>query len=165
MRSITGNFVSLGFAAAVTAASTLSAFAAEPLSDAARSALTTGLMDEYRAEAFYAAVIDKFGDVRPFVNIIRAEQTHSGAIATVMAAYGLDAGANPYLAGAETVASVPATLQEACRMGVEAEIANRDLYNDQLIPAAAGHPDIQVVFERLRDASNDNHLPAFQRCS
>ena len=138
---------------------------AATLSDDARAALEAGLADEYHAEAFYAAVMDKFGEIRPFVNIIRAEQTHSGAIADVMETYGLTVPANTQLNDPAVVASVPATISEACAIGVDAEMVNRTLYNEQLIPAVADYPDIKVVFENLRDASEYNHLPAFQRCA
>ena len=140
-------------------------FAATPLTDAARSALDAALADEYRAEAFYAAVIARFGEVRPFVNIIRAERMHSSEIGLVMKTYGLDPGTNPYAANPAVAAMVPATLAEACRMGVKAEIDNRDLYEKELLPAAAGYADIEVVFRALRDASANNHLPAFERCA
>ncbi len=154
----------LALAAALAAAIVPVANAAT-LSDDARAALAAGLEDEYRAEAFYAAVIDKFGPVRPFSNIIRAEQAHSAALTAVMQTYGVEAGTNPYLADPAVVASVPATLGEACAIGVEAEIVNKDLYDGKLIPATAGYPDIQVVFQNLRDASQNNHLPAFERCA
>lgn len=154
----------LALAAALAAAMAPMAQAAT-LSDDARAALEAGLADEYHAEAFYAAVMDKFGDVRPFVNIIRAEQTHSGAIAAVMETYGLTVPPNDQLNDPKVVASVPATLAAACAIGVDAEIANRDLYDAKLIPAVADYPDIKVVFQNLRDASQNNHLPAFQRCA
>ena len=35
------------------------------------------LDDEYRAEAIYDAVMQKFGEVRPFINIIEAERRHA----------------------------------------------------------------------------------------
>ncbi len=142
-----------------------SAFAATPISDGARTALAAGLEDEYRAEAFYAAVMDKFGAVRPFSNIIRAERIHAAMLTDVMTTYGITPEANPYLGSAEIAASVPATIGAACAMGVTAEIDNKNLYDIKLIPAAADYPDIRVVFENLRDASQNNHLPAFQRCA
>jgi hypothetical protein len=57
------------------------------------------------------------------------------------------------------------TLSDACKIGVGAEIANRDLYDGNLLPAVAAYPDITRVMQRLRDASEVNHLPAFQRCA
>jgi hypothetical protein len=31
--------------------------------------------------------------------------------------------------------------------------------------AATAYPDITQVMQRLRDASEENHLPAFERCA
>lgn len=143
---------------------TVASASAAELSAAAKSAVDRALEDEYRAEAFYAATIEKFGEVRPFSNIINAERTHAAALVTVMKSYGIAASANPYLGDAAIKAAVPATLAEACQMGVDAEIANRDLYAKFLLPAVAEYRDIVLVFENLRDASDQNHLPAFERC-
>ncbi len=130
-----------------------------------RDALFTALADEHNAEAFYAAVMEKFGEVRPFSNIIVAEQHHAEQLRQLMETYGLEAGNNPNLGSDAIRAAVPETLAEACAMGVKAEIANRDLYAKTLLPAATGHDDVTAVFVALRDASENNHLPAFQRCS
>lgn len=116
-------------------------------------------------QAAKAAVIDKFGPARPFTNIINAEQRHSDAILTLMDAYGVSPPENTYLDDPEVVASVPDSIAEACRMGVQAELANRDLYDVELIPKATDYPDIVAVLQNLRDASQNRHLPAFQRCS
>lgn len=155
----------LALSAALAAALSPAAFAATPLTTDARAALQAGIADEYRAEAFYAAVMDKFGTVRPFANIIRAERMHAAMLTDVMKTYGIEPGANPYLGSAEIAAMVPATIGEACTVGVTAEIENKDLYDGRLIPATAGYPDIKAVFEALRDASQNAHLPAFQRCA
>jgi hypothetical protein len=149
---------------AVTLAAVASPVMAAPLPDAPRAALEAALQDEHQAEAIYAAVIAKFGQVRPFSNIIVAERMHAAELAAVMLVHGIDATNNKLLRDPAIAAQVPATLAEACALGVKAEIANKDLYDKTLIPAAAGYPDIIAVFTRLRDASQNNHLPAFQRC-
>ncbi|MGE6743781.1 ferritin-like domain-containing protein [Allorhizobium pseudoryzae] len=138
---------------------------AAPLSIKAEQALLRALEDEYNAEAFYDAVMEKFGAVRPFVNVIEAERKHAAALTDLMQHYGVEVPANTRLGSAAVRAEVPATLAEACRIGVAAEIANRDLYAKDLMPAAAGHPDILRVFEALRAASENNHRPAFERCA
>jgi hypothetical protein len=138
---------------------------AAPLDLKAQQALNRSLEDEYNAEAFYDAVIAKFGAVRPFVNIIEAERKHAAALTDLMQRYGVEVPANASLGSPAIKAQVPATLKEACLMGVAAEIANRDLYVKDLMPAAAGHPDILRVFDSLQAASENNHLPAFQRCA
>nr|WP_321455089.1 DUF2202 domain-containing protein [uncultured Cohaesibacter sp.] len=142
-----------------------SASAAPPLPDPVQKALVTALEDEYHAEAFYDAVMEKFGAVRPFANIIRAEQMHQSALIDLMTRYGMEIPANTELKSAEIRAAVPATLGEACSIGVKAEIDNAGLYTDKLLPAVKAYPDITVVFQALSDASQQKHLPAFQRCA
>lgn len=154
-------FSALMLAAAVALPSVALAATLEKPTEAA---LMRALEDEYHAEAFYDAVMAKFGAVRPFANIIEAERMHASMLSDIMKAYGMNVPKNTQLGSADMKAAVPATLGEACRMGVEAEIANRDLYQKELLPAAAGHADIKAVFERLSAASDQNHLPAFQRC-
>lgn len=127
--------------------------------------LRTALADEYHAEAFYAAVIDHFGNVRPFSNIIRSERMHQAMIIDLMKAHGFAVPANDQLGSADILAAVPARLPDACTIGVKAEIDNRDLYDTKLLPAVAAYPDVVTTFERLSAASDNNHRPAFERCA
>ncbi|MGV6850091.1 MAG: ferritin-like domain-containing protein [Marinibacterium sp.] len=135
------------------------------LDPAARDALFAALDDEHHAEALYAAVLERHGDVRPFANIIKAERRHAAAIATLMKAYGIPVPKNAYKSGDKPLAPLPETLEALCAEGVEAEVANVRLYDERLIPAVSDHPEIVTVFSALRDASRDRHLPAFQRCA
>lgn len=120
--------------------------------------LRDALEDERKAEATYAAVIEKFGEVRPFINIIDAERRHSAAIERQMTRLGFAIPANHW----EGKGEAPTTLVEACSMAVEAEIENIALY-DRLLPAIADDV-VRQVLQNLQDASRDNHLPAFRRC-
>ncbi|WP_176083214.1 DUF2202 domain-containing protein [Martelella sp. HB161492] len=138
---------------------------AETLTPAAADALNRALADEYHAEAFYAAVIDAYGPVRPFTNIIEAERTHSAEVSALMEAYGIPVPANEQLGAEEIVSAVPASLAAACAIGVQAEIDNAALYDNELLPAVASYPDITTVLTALRDASETKHLPAFSRCA
>lgn len=135
------------------------------LSDAGKAAVLRALDDEYHAEAVYAVILAAFGDVRPFSNIIEAERRHQAALFGLMTTYGIPVPANDYLLGKTPIAPLPATVQAACEIGVAAEIENARLYDEDLLPAVADHADITQVFTRLRDASINNHLPAFQRCA
>jgi hypothetical protein len=137
----------------------------KPLPGSVVAAILTALDDEHHAEAAYEAVLARFGAVRPFLNIVEAERRHAAALIRILAAHGLSAPPNPYLSGAKKLGEVPATLDEACEAGVEAEIANVALYDSSLLPAVAGHPEVETVFRRLRDASAERHLPAFRRCA
>jgi len=54
--------------------------------------------------------------------------------------------------------------QEACQTGIIAELENIAMYDGFF--EFAGHPaDVIDVFTRLRAASLEAHLPAFERCS
>jgi len=138
---------------------------AASLTPQAETALRAALEDEYHAEAVYDATIAKFGNVAPFTNIIRAERQHSSRLVALMRDNGVAVPANPYTSGAKSVGSIPAALGDTCAVGVEAEIANVRLYDEKLLPEVAAYPEIVQVFKALRDASQEKHLPAFQRCA
>jgi hypothetical protein len=121
-------------------------------------ALEEALDDEYRAWATYDQVIRDFGEVRPFSNIREAETRHIDALRALFSRYGLDIPENPWPGKVTRYAS----LQEACQEGVAAEIENGALY-DRLL-ASTRRPDLVTVFRNLREASQENHLPAFRRC-
>ena len=44
--------------------------------------------DEYRARATCRAVLDAYGDVRPFVNIVESEERHIQALERLCRCYG-----------------------------------------------------------------------------
>jgi hypothetical protein len=137
----------------------------QTLTPDAEAALGSALQDERHAEAFYSAVMAKFGNARPFSNIIEAERQHEAMLIGLYETYGVAVPENGYATGVLIAPAAPETLADACKIGVEAEIANRDLYDGNLLPAVAAYPDVTVVLQRLRDASEENHLPAFQRCA
>ena len=116
--------------------------------------------DEYIARGEYAAIMDKFGTMRPFSNIIRAEENHLAWLRDAFAAYKL-----PFpVDEAFSHLVVPATLTDAYRTGVQAEIDNIAMYNTFLAnPLLQGtqYADLRALFTNLRNAS-ENHLRAFQ---
>lgn len=123
-----------------------------------KTVLVEALDDERKAEATYGAVIEKSGEVRPFINIIEAERRHSAAIEQQMTRLGFAIPANQW----QGKGMAPATLAEACSMAITAEVENIALY-DRLLPAIADD-SVRHVLQNLQDASRDNHLPAFRRC-
>jgi hypothetical protein len=126
-----------------------------------REALGEAINDEYKALSAYVAVIDKFGAVRPFSMIKGAEEQHIASLKAVYDKYGLMAPENTLLGKVV----VPATLQESCQMGVDAEIINASMYREKLLPLVVDYEDIAMVFESLMNASQEKHLPAFERCN
>jgi len=119
-----------------------------------KAALTVLIEDEYKARAEYAALVEKFGEVTPFVNLIQAETSHINALANQFTTYGLEV---PVDNGSK-FAVVPATLAEAYAIGIQAETSNIALYENYLkqdFPA-----NIERVFTNLMNASV-NHLATF----
>ena len=117
--------------------------------------LTYAMQDETIARAEYAAILDSYGSVRPFTNIIRAEESHILALQPLFEAYGI---AVPADDSASLVTTVP-SLTEAYQTGVSAEVNNIAMYEtflDQNLP-----DNVRAVFESLMRAS-ENHLRAFQ---
>jgi len=125
------------------------------------AALNKALDDEYKAYSTYDVVIDKFGSIRPFIMIIRAEEQHISSLKSIYDKYGLVIPENPYVGQL----SAPNTLNEACAIGVQAEIDNAALYREDLLPVVKDYEDITLVFNSLMDASQTKHLPSFERCS
>jgi len=117
--------------------------------------LTYAIQDEYLAHAEYVYIIDTFGSVRPFTNIIRAEEEHISQLIPLFTAYGI---AVPEDTGSDYVGAV-SSLTAAYQAGEAAEISNIAMYDAFL--AQDLPDDVRIVFENLRDAS-ENHLAAFR---
>lgn len=130
------------------------------VTDAELAALmTVAIQDEYHAEAVYLKVLEEHGDVLPFFNIVVAEVRHSTSIGGLFANRGWSVPASEWMSD-----NVPGftTLAQACAAGVEAELANIALYDELLerdLPT-----DVRRVFENVRAASLNAHLPAFEQC-
>ncbi len=139
--------------------SSMGALIAQQVDKKTEQALIDAINDEYKARALYQKVIDKFGSVQPFSNIINAEATHIALLKPLFSKYGITVPED------EWYSKVPsfATLKEACEAGVQAEIENVKMYDDFLNFVA--EKDIVDVFKRLRAASQEKHLPAFKRCA
>jgi len=111
---------------------------------------------EYAALASYQAVIDEFGDVEPYATIMEAEARHADALLRQLERMGVEVPENPYLGLLEA----PTDLTTAAEAWAVGEIANVELY-DELI-AQASDENLIRVFENLRRASLEEHLPAFE---
>ncbi len=129
-----------------------------PLTATEIEALYMALDDEYHALAVYQSVIATFGNVEPFVEIAQSEQKHIDALVNQFNKYGLTVPENPWIGNVPTFDS----LQQACQTGVEAEIANADLYN-QLF-SMIDDARLTRVFTNLSNASLNSHLPQFEAC-
>jgi len=136
--------------------------AESPLPESVQEVVLEALLGpegEYAAYATYAAIIDEYGSVRPFTNIQESESRHIDALREILDRYDVSYPTeNPYLGEVDA----PDSLLEAAQAGVEAEIANVALYERQL-ETVSDYPDVLDVFVNLQTASQESHLPAFQR--
>jgi len=129
------------------------------MSEILSAVLIEAINDEYKARATYRKVINKFGEIRPFINIVEAESRHIEALLPLFEKYGITVPEDNLALNIEA----PQTIMEACQIGVEAEVENAEMY-DRLLELIVDYPDVQHVLVQLQRASAENHLPAFQRC-
>jgi rubrerythrin len=121
-------------------------------------ALHEALEDEYNARATYRKVIEVFGPVRPFVNIVEAEERHTRALLRQFDRLGVRPPEDTW----PTRIAAPQSVSEACEAAVQAEIDNAAMY-ERLI-AQVSDPAVRQVMRQLEEASQRRHLPAFKRC-
>lgn len=117
------------------------------------------IQDEYLARAEYDAIMARYGAVRPFSNIIRAEEQHVAWLADLFKTHGLPLPADT----SKGLVVLPKDMKSALEAGVQAEVENIAMY-DAFLKGAAGSPlpaDVRRIFEELKRAS-ENHLRAFR---
>lgn len=120
--------------------------------------LTLAIEDEYQVQAMYNAITNTYGVVRPFSNVIRAEETHISLLTPLLNQYGVTL---PDKNWASQV-SVPDSLEAAYTAGITAEQNNITMYEGflkQELPT-----DVKDAFTLLLNAS-ERHLSAFERMS
>tara|TARA_R110002096_G_scaffold397070_1_gene593008 strand:- start:140 stop:544 length:405 start_codon:yes stop_codon:yes gene_type:complete len=128
------------------------------MSDQTIAALTEALEDEYKARATYSKVIETFGSIRPFINIVQAESRHASALLRQFERLGLQPPEDTWMGNVKA----PTSIVAACEIAIEAEIENAAMY-DRLL-AVVDDATVRNVLLNLQDASQNRHLPAFRRC-
>jgi len=126
--------------------------------ESVEAALLAALDDERRAVGFYEAVLERHGDRRPFSNIVRAEWRHAAAIERLMHARSI---VLPPDRWADHAFHVDPDFRTVCDESASSEIVNVAMY-DRLL-ASVDDADVRGVFQNLRQASAERHLPAFRR--
>jgi hypothetical protein len=118
--------------------------------------LQYAIEDEYMARAEYKYVIATLGDQNPFSNILAAEETHINALKGLYTIRNMPI---PEDKSAQYLIK-PTTIKDALSLGIEAEIANINMYKGFL--ATPNLPDdSKTVFTQLQAAS-ESHLSAFK---
>ena len=121
--------------------------------------LLTALMGpdgEYAAYAMYSAVINKFGEVEPYVSILQAESRHIQALTRQLERNGVAVPENPYV---DTV-EAPEDLQSSAKSWADGEQKNIELY--EALKARTTDETLLRVFSNLERASKEVHLPLFE---
>lgn len=119
-----------------------------------KAALDVVLADEYKARAEYALIVDQFGSVNPYVQLIQAETNHIAALSRIYDAFGWTLPAD----NGAAFAVAPTSLEASYQIGIDAETANIALYETYL---NTDLPDsVARVFANLQWAS-EHHLAAF----
>ena len=120
--------------------------------------MNEALQDEFKARATYNKVIETFGPIRPFINIVEAEDRHASALLRQFERLGLKPPKDEWAGRIEA----PTSIAIACEEAIAAEIENAEMY-DRLL-AVIDDPTVRDVLLNLQDASQSRHLPAFRRC-
>jgi hypothetical protein len=116
--------------------------------------------DEYLARGEYEAIMGTFGNLRPYSNIMAAEEQHLAWLKAEYQTRGLPFPAD----GSAPYVVLPGDLRAAAQAGVDAEIANIAMYKAFLARPEVSDPanaSVKVLFEQLMRAS-ENHLRAFR---
>ena len=120
--------------------------------------LRIAIYDEYHAYESYKKIVEKFGAITPFANILEAEVRHYEALATIANRYKVPLPINDW----EDKIEEPNSILEASEVGVAEEIDNIKMY-DNLISYSKEYPDILDTLYKLQAASYNNHIPALRQ--
>lgn len=118
--------------------------------------LQYAIEDEYMARAEYKYVIAAFGNQNPFTNIVNAEETHINSLQGLYNTRNMTVPAD----NSSQYLVKPATFKDSLSLGVEAEIANINMYKN-FLDTPNLPDDVKIVFSQLK-AGSENHLNAFQ---
>ena len=119
--------------------------------------LEFAIEDEYLARSEYLSVLDSFGQIRPFVNIVRAEERHIDLLIPLFVDRGWDVpvdNSRDKIVGMDTLAAafVQAQAIETDNIAMYEHFLQQDNLPE----------DVQFVFSRLLSASQ-KHLASFSR--
>ncbi|MCX6107294.1 MAG: DUF2202 domain-containing protein [Proteobacteria bacterium] len=123
-----------------------------------KSALVEAYQDELNAYMRYESIIQQFGDIMPFSNLVGSEERHMNLLEQVFKLNGWSP-----LKIYHPIAQFYSSVVSACDVSLEAEEYNVAMY-DRLLKDTSNE-EARAVFLHLREASADRHIPALQRCA
>ncbi len=149
--------ITLSLMAALSACAVIQKKGQRPFSEDDQAVLEEALEYERLSQDTYVAVVNKYGKVEPFIQVIRAEKRREQALLMLFKKYKLEA---PKRDAREI--SAPETLADACGAAIEAEIHHSARY-DKLLEKV-GRNDIRKLLEKFQNNAIEKHLPQFTRC-
>ena len=82
---------------------------------------------------------NQYGTNTPFSKILKAEGRHSVALTNLLEKYDVKVPTNPYLYGTMALGPLPISMVAAYETGIEGELADIALYQDELLPAVEAY--------------------------
>ncbi len=118
--------------------------------------LRIAVYDEYFAYEAYSKVLEQFGAIEPFVQIVENEKNHYVFLIKLLEKYQVPVPINDWA----LKITMPQSLLECAELGVASEINNIRLY-DYLLEFAE-EDDVKDALYFLQAASYNYHLPTFR---
>jgi len=118
--------------------------------------LRIAVYDEYFAYEAYLKVLEQFGNIEPFAEIVKNEKNHYIFLIKLLEKYQVPVPVNDWA----LKITMPQTLLECAELGVASEINNIRLY-DYLLEFAEDADVIDALYF-LQAASYNFHLPQFR---
>ena len=119
--------------------------------------LNFAIQDEYLARNQYTTIVDTFGKVRPFSNIVISEERHIAYLQPLFTDRGWDIPTDK----SQTHVIKVKTFPEALNIGVQTETDNIAMY-EYFLQQRELPSDLKTTFELLLAASK-KHLQAFSK--
>lgn len=120
--------------------------------------LQIAVYDELHTLDFCSKVLEKFGEIEPFSQVISEERYYHQILLTLCEKYRV----TPPINKCYESLVVPNELSECCEIAVAMELDSINLY-EHLI-SYVEHADIRDILYKLQAAAYNNHLPAFRSC-
>ncbi|NKB56972.1 MAG: DUF2202 domain-containing protein [Alphaproteobacteria bacterium] len=119
-------------------------------------ALKLALRSKFKTCALYHMVLQAFGPVQPFKDLLKIEDKYRMVLEGLARRYDVSAPPNEW----EGQVAIPVSFVEACEEAIELERENDTLYLDLL--SREENPALRRVLMRMRNVSQISHLPSFK---
>ncbi len=118
--------------------------------------LDATLRSKYRTCALYRMVLQAFGPVQPFKDLLKIEEKYRMILAGLARRYGHAMPVDEW----EGQVAIPVSFVEACEEAIQLELENDRLYLARL--DICEEPALRRVMMRIRNVSQMSHQPSFR---